>query len=176
MLFRSNADDDAFRNPTKPIGPFFTQEEAEELHRTNGWLMVEDSGRGWRYVVPSPKPRQILDLDLIISLVQQGIAVIAAGGGGIPMVLRADGSYGGVPAVIDKDLTSAVLGVEMGADTLEVGGGEGDVVEPPGVVELRLGAAHDDALARLAVAQQVHGRHAAGIEPDRKSTRLNSSH
>lgn len=113
-----NADDDAFKNPTKPIGPFFTKEEADELHRTNGWLMVEDSGRGWRYVVPSPKPRQILDLDLIISLAKQGIVVIAAGGGGIPMVLRADGSYSGVPAVIDKDHTSAVLANQIEADTL----------------------------------------------------------
>jgi carbamate kinase len=113
-----NADDKAFTHPTKPIGPFFTEAEAAELQRTNGWYMVEDSGRGWRYVVPSPQPRRILDLDLIVSLAQQGIAVIAAGGGGIPMVLRADGSYGGVPAVIDKDLTSALLAAEMGADTL----------------------------------------------------------
>ncbi len=112
------ADDPAFANPTKPIGPFFSAEEAENLHRTLGWTMVEDSGRGWRYVVPSPRPKAILELDLISSLAAQGIVVIAAGGGGIPMVRRADGSYGGVPAVVDKDLTSALLAAGMGADAL----------------------------------------------------------
>ena len=104
-----DADDEAFLKPTKPIGPFFSADEAAEMSRAHGWNMVEDAGRGWRYVVASPKPRRVLELDLIESLSQQGVVVIAAGGGGIPMVLRADGSYGGVPAVIDKDLTSALL-------------------------------------------------------------------
>jgi carbamate kinase len=112
------ADDPAFSRPTKPIGPFFTAEEAQNLHRTLGWTMMEDAGRGWRYVVPSPRPKAVLELELISSLSARGIVVIAAGGGGIPMVLRADGSYGGVPAVIDKDLTSALLASELGADAL----------------------------------------------------------
>ena len=113
-----NADDEAFTKPTKPIGPFFSAAEAEELQRSLGWHMVEDSGRGWRYVVASPQPRRVLELDLIASLAKQGVAVIAAGGGGIPMVLRADGSYSGVPAVVDKDLTSSLLAVELAADAL----------------------------------------------------------
>jgi carbamate kinase len=113
-----DADDPAFSNPTKPIGPFFSAEEARNLHQALGWTMMEDAGRGWRYVVPSPRPRAILERELISSLAAQGVVVIAAGGGGIPMVLRADGSYGGVPAVIDKDLTSALLAAEMGADAL----------------------------------------------------------
>jgi carbamate kinase len=113
-----DADDEAFGKPTKPVGPFFSAAEAAELKRTLGWTMVEDSGRGWRYVVASPRPRRILDLELIAGLAKQGVAVIAAGGGGIPMVLRADGSYGGVPAVIDKDLTSALLASSLGVDTL----------------------------------------------------------
>src|SRR6185369_10670226 len=113
-----NEDDPAFQNPTKPIGPFFSAQEADDLHKTLGWHMVEDAGRGWRYVVPSPKPRRILELELIASLCEQGIAVIAAGGGGIPMVKRADGSYAGIPAVIDKDLTSALLATELNASTL----------------------------------------------------------
>ena len=113
-----SADDPAFSTPTKPIGPFFSAEEAENLHRTLGWTMMEDAGRGWRYVVPSPRPKAILELELISSLAAQGIVVIAAGGGGIPMVRRADGSYGGVPAVIDKDLTSALLAAELEADAL----------------------------------------------------------
>ena len=112
------ADDRAFSNPTKPIGPFFSAEEADNLHRTLGWTMMEDAGRGWRYVVPSPRPMAILELDLIASLAAQGVVVIAAGGGGIPMVRRADGSYGGVPAVVDKDLTSALLAAELRADAL----------------------------------------------------------
>jgi carbamate kinase len=113
-----NADDEAFQHPTKPIGPFFSADEAAELNKTLGWTMTEDAGRGWRYVVPSPRPRRILDLDLIAGLAKQGVVVIAAGGGGIPMVLRADGSYGGVPAVIDKDLTSALLATELEYETL----------------------------------------------------------
>jgi len=113
-------DDPAFQHPTKPIGPFFSPQEAAELHKSLGWQMVEDSGRGWRYVVPSPRPRGVLDLELISDLASRGVAVIAAGGGGIPMVKRADGSYAGVPAVVDKDLTSALLATELGAGTLMI--------------------------------------------------------
>ena len=113
-----NADDEAFGHPTKPIGPFFSAAEAAEMARVHGWNMVEDAGRGWRYVVPSPQPRAILDIDLIAGLAKQGMVVIAAGGGGIPMVLRADGSYGGVPAVVDKDLTSALLARELEYEAL----------------------------------------------------------
>lgn len=111
-------DDPAFHKPTKPIGPFFSAEEAENLHRTLGWNMMEDAGRGWRYVVPSPRPKSILEIGLIATLAAQGVVVIAAGGGGIPMVHRADGSYSGIPAVVDKDLTSALLATALGADTL----------------------------------------------------------
>ena len=113
-----DAGDEAFRKPSKPVGPFFCAAEAADLQRTLGWTMVEDAGRGWRYVVASPRPRSILDLDLIAGLARQGVVVIAAGGGGIPMVLRADGSYGGVPAVVDKDLTSALLAGSLRYETL----------------------------------------------------------
>jgi len=111
-------DDPAFHKPTKPIGPFFSEEEAQNLHQTLGWNMMEDAGRGWRYVVPSPQPKAILELDLIATLAAQGVVVIAAGGGGIPMVHRADGSYSGIPAVVDKDLTSALLATALGFDAL----------------------------------------------------------
>ena len=113
-----SADDPAFAHPSKPIGPFFSAEEAQSLQQSMGWNMMEDAGRGWRYIVPSPRPRAILDLDLISFLAAQGVVVIAAGGGGIPMVHRADGSHAGVPAVVDKDLTSALLANQLGADTL----------------------------------------------------------
>ena len=115
-----SADDEAFRRPTKPIGTFFSAEQAAELERKLGWTMIEDAGRGWRYVVPSPRPREILDLDVIASLARDGVAVIAAGGGGIPMVRRADGSYAGVPAVVDKDMTSALLANRLNIDTLMI--------------------------------------------------------
>ncbi len=115
-----DADDPAFRNPSKPIGPFFSEQEARDLEKQLGWTMMEDAGRGWRYIVPSPRPRKILDIDLIDSLADQGIAVIAAGGGGIPVVQRADRSHQGIPAVIDKDLTSALLANQLGIDTLMI--------------------------------------------------------
>jgi carbamate kinase len=115
-----DAQDPAFRNPSKPIGPFFSAAEARDLETQLGWTMMEDAGRGWRYVVPSPRPRKILDIDLIESLYEQGIAVIAAGGGGIPVVHRADRSHQGIAAVIDKDLTSALLANQLGIETLMI--------------------------------------------------------
>ncbi len=113
-------EDTAFRNPSKPIGPFFSAEEARNLEAQLGWTMMEDAGRGWRYIVPSPRPRRILDIDLIESLSDQGIVVIAAGGGGIPVIHRADRSHQGIAAVIDKDLTSALLANQLGIDTLMI--------------------------------------------------------
>jgi carbamate kinase len=115
-----DAADPAFRNPSKPIGPFFSADEARNLEAQLGWTMMEDAGRGWRYIVPSPRPRKILDLDLIEALYEQGIAVIAAGGGGIPVIHRPDRSHQGIPAVIDKDLTSALLANQLGIDTLMI--------------------------------------------------------
>jgi carbamate kinase len=113
-------DDPAFANPTKPIGPFFTQEQAENLGRELGWLMKEDSGRGWRHVVPSPKPRHIVDISLIQVLARRGTVVIAGGGGGIPVVRGPKGVRHGVAAVIDKDLTSAHMANVLGISHLMI--------------------------------------------------------
>ncbi len=111
-----DADDPAFRNPTKPVGFFHDREEARELSDELGWTMREDAGRGWRYVVPSPKPKHIVDISLIEALAKRGTVVIAGGGGGIPVTRDEKGRRAGVQAVIDKDLTSAhmanVLGIE----------------------------------------------------------------
>lgn len=107
-------DDPAFDNPTKPIGPFFTEEQARALERELGWLMKEDSGRGWRAVVPSPKPRHVVDISLIQVLARRGTIVIAGGGGGIPVVRGPKGIRTGVSAVIDKDLTSAHMANVLG--------------------------------------------------------------
>ena len=101
-------DDQAFTNPTKPIGPFYSKEVAEQRKREHGWQIVEDAARGYRRVVPSPKPHDIVELDAIEKCLQQGMIVIAVGGGGIP-VIQEDGHYRGVEAVIDKDCASALL-------------------------------------------------------------------
>jgi len=109
--------DPAFRNPTKPIGPFYLLEEARERNQKLGWTMVEDSGRGWRRVVPSPRPLDIVELPTIRACVNAGAVVIAVGGGGIPVV-RCGGRLEGVEAVIDKDRASALLAKGLVADLL----------------------------------------------------------
>ncbi|MFI5175581.1 MAG: carbamate kinase [Terriglobia bacterium] len=109
--------DPAFQNPTKPIGPFFSQAEAERRKVDRGWDIVEDVGRGWRRVVASPRPLEIIEEDVIRRCLQNGIIVIACGGGGIP-VGRCNGELHGVEAVIDKDRASALLAEKVGADLL----------------------------------------------------------
>jgi len=109
--------DPAFSNPTKPIGPFFTQEEAEKLSAETGEIYVEDSGRGYRKVVPSPKPQTIVEYPIIKTLIENGYVTVSAGGGGIPVKKVAHG-YEGVEAVIDKDFASANLANLVEADYL----------------------------------------------------------
>jgi carbamate kinase len=111
-----DANDVAFKRPTKPIGPFFTRYRAEALERDNGWTMKEDSGRGWRHVVPSPKPLRILNINTISHMLDTASVVIAAGGGGIPVVRGRDGAWRGIEAVIDKDYASAKLATDLQAD------------------------------------------------------------
>lgn len=113
-----DAKDPAFANPTKPIGKFVSEEEAHRFAAETGWQFVEDSGRGWRRVVPSPLPQRILDTAALNALLAAGVIPIACGGGGIPVVTNADGTLTGVPAVIDKDMTSALLAAEIGARAL----------------------------------------------------------
>jgi len=114
-----DADDPAFKNPTKPVGPFYSKEDADKLlHENPDWNLVEDAGRGYRRVVPSPKPTKIIQRDMIRSLVYSGNVVIAAGGGGIPIIKDANDNYVGVEAVVDKDLTSAMLANDIKADLL----------------------------------------------------------
>lgn len=109
-------DDPAFDNPTKPVGYFYSEEEARELERELGWVMRKDDGRGWRLVVPSPEPKHICDISLVDGLASRGTIVIAGGGGGIPVVRDSRGVRTGIEAVIDKDLTSQhmanVLGIK----------------------------------------------------------------
>lgn len=112
--------DPAFANPTKPVGPFYTEEEARRAMEEKSEIWIEDSGRGWRRVVPSPDPKGIVERDIIKSLVERDFVVIASGGGGIPVIEDADGSLLGVEAVIDKDLAGEKLAHEVGADTFVI--------------------------------------------------------
>jgi carbamate kinase len=116
---RVAADDPAFDRPTKPIGPFYSAAQAEQLQRERGWAMVADAGRGHRRVVPSPTPLEIVELDAVRALTEARAIVIACGGGGIPVVRRGE-RLTGVDAVIDKDRASALLAKDLGADRLVI--------------------------------------------------------
>jgi carbamate kinase len=107
--------DPAFKNPTKPIGSFMDEAQAQR-RREEGWAVVEDAGRGWRRVVPSPLPQRIVEVDIIKQLIAAGVIVIAVGGGGIPVVADEAGNLKGIAAVIDKDYASALLANAIGAD------------------------------------------------------------
>ncbi|MBP1929279.1 carbamate kinase [Methanolinea mesophila] len=111
-------DDPAFISPSKPIGPFYTAMEAKRLREENGWAIGNDSGRGFRRLVPSPEPVRILEEKAIKEIYDEGIIVIACGGGGIPVMDSGKGEYIGVEAVIDKDHVAALMGNLIGADTL----------------------------------------------------------
>ncbi|WP_053366520.1 carbamate kinase [Bacillus sp. FJAT-27245] len=112
-------EDPNFKNPTKPVGSFFTLAPTEEMKKNHpDWLFVEDSGRGYRRVVPSPKPMDIVEKEAIKTLIQAGFVVIAVGGGGIPVIKTDQGTYQGIDAVIDKDLATSLLAEQIHAETL----------------------------------------------------------
>jgi carbamate kinase len=112
--------DPAFQDPSKPIGPFLSRAEAERRRSELGWKVKEDSGRGWRRLVPSPAPLRVIQRHMIRDAVRQGHIVVAGGGGGIPVKKQADGQFAGLEAVIDKDLTSSVLATDLGASLLVI--------------------------------------------------------
>jgi carbamate kinase len=151
--------DSAFTKPTKPIGEFYTREQAEERMRVEQWTMAEDAGRGWRRVVASPKPVRIIEAEVVRHLVKDGYVVVAAGGGGIPVVADEAGMLSGVAAVIDKDLASAVLANQIGADLLVIS----TAIEK---VCLNFGKPNQQELDRLSVAEAhqfaARGQFAAG--------------
>ena len=115
-----DANDDAFQHPTKPVGMFYSKEEADRIVAETGYTFVEDAGRGYRRVVPSPLPVKIVELPVVERLVEAGTVVITVGGGGIPVVENGAGDYSGVAAVIDKDRASARLALDLGADMLVI--------------------------------------------------------
>jgi carbamate kinase len=113
-----DSSDPALHNPSKPIGSFYKEEDAKEKMEKEGWVMVEDAGRGWRRVVASPQPKEIIECEAIETLIKNGFIVVAVGGGGIPVVRNASGGLSGVEGVIDKDLASSLLATSLNADLL----------------------------------------------------------
>jgi carbamate kinase len=116
---RVDEDDPAFEQPTKPVGPFYSEEQARQLESERGWVVAHDAGRGWRRVVPSPKPLEVVELTAIRTLVAAGSIPVACGGGGIPVSSR-NGRLSGLDAVIDKDRASSLLAVALGAERLVI--------------------------------------------------------
>lgn len=114
-----DANDKAFNHPTKPIGSFYTEEESKQLEQSKGWVMGEDAGRGYRRLVPSPKPKSIVEVETIKMLIENGVLVVSTGGGGIPVV-KENNQLTGVAAVIDKDLSALKLSEELDADVLMI--------------------------------------------------------
>jgi carbamate kinase len=112
---RADEDDPAFQRPTKPIGPFYSEEQAKRLERERGWVVTQDPGRGWRRVVPSPAPLEIVELSAVRTLLAAGTIAVACGGGGIPVSTRNE-RLSGVDAVIDKDRASSLLAIALGAE------------------------------------------------------------
>jgi carbamate kinase len=138
--------DEAFKHPTKPIGSFLNEATARARQKALGWTIMEDAGRGWRRTVASPRPQRIVESETIRMLLDNGAVVVAAGGGGIPVSVQADGSIAGVEAVVDKDLASGLLAHELGADLLLI---------PTGVarVAIRFGTPEQKWLDTLSVEQ-----------------------
>lgn len=149
--------DPAFKNPTKPIGYFYSEDEAKALTREFGWEFREDSGRGWRYVVPSPKPKHIADISLIQAVAKSGAVVIAGGGGGIPVVRGPKGVRHGIEAVIDKDLTSGLMANVLGIKEMMI------LTAVPGVA-IHFGTPQQRELGEVSLAE-IKRYHAEGHFP-----------
>jgi len=143
---RVDSDDPAFERPSKPIGGFMEEEEAERRAEQEGWSVVEDAGRGWRRVVASPFPEEIVELPAVRQLIEAGITTITVGGGGIPVVENAQGYLEGVPAVIDKDYASALLAKSIDADLFLIS----TAVEH---VYLNFGGPDQEPIAQMTVAE-----------------------
>ncbi len=141
--------DPAFRNPSKPVGPFLSEEEAKRLAKERDWHVMEDAGRGWRRVVPSPRPLKVVQRYMIRDLARQGNIVIALGGGGVPVWKNSDDDYEGVEAVIDKDLASGSLAREIHADIFFI------VTEVPNIY-LHYGGERQRPLGKVSVDELRH--------------------
>jgi carbamate kinase len=158
-----SADDPAFAKPAKPVGAFFDEATARRREKALGWTVMEDAGRGWRRTVPSPEPLEIVEHEVIARLLAQGCVVIACGGGGIPVVRDYARRLSGVEAVIDKDLASALLAEQLGADLLLIPTGVEQVAVNFGTPEQRWLDRLSLAEARELIAQGQFG--AGSMQP-----------
>ena len=138
--------DPGFQNPTKPIGPFYDEAEAQRIAGEKGWTLKEDAGRGWRRVVASPDPKRIVEINAIRALTDAGFVPVCVGGGGIPVTEAADGTLSGTAAVIDKDLAAEKLAEDVNADTLLI-------LTAVERISIRYGKPDQQDLARMTVAQ-----------------------
>ena len=138
--------DPSILNPTKFVGPSFQKEEVKQIEQKRGWTLKKDVGRGWRRVVPSPLPLEIVEKETIRELIDKGVVVIACGGGGIPVYMEDDGTYEGVDGVIDKDRAAAVLGRDIGAQELHI-------LTAVDKVALRFGTKDQENLDRLTLSE-----------------------
>lgn len=161
-------EDPAFENPTKPIGPFYDEAQARLVAQENGWTVVEDAGRGWRRVVPSPRPIAVVEWPAIKALLDAGVLVVAVGGGGIPVVREAGGELRGVDAVIDKDRASDLLGRLVEADTLMI-------VTQIERVYLRFGRPDAEALAVLPASRASELLEAGEFPPGSMGPKIESA-
>jgi carbamate kinase len=143
-------DDPNFENPTKPVGSFFTLEQSEEMKKQHpDWIFIEDSGRGYRRVVPSPKPIDIVEKEAIKTLINSGFVVIAVGGGGIPVVKSDNNTYQGIDAVIDKDFATSLLAEQINADALIITTGVSRVC-------INFGKPNQKALEKITIEETKH--------------------
>ncbi|MGH7072124.1 MAG: carbamate kinase [Acetobacteraceae bacterium] len=150
-------EDPAFANPSKPIGYFYTGQEAASLEKELGWIMREDAGRGWRHVVPSPRPKHIVDISLIQTVAGEGAVVVAGGGGGVPVVRNSNGQRHGAMAVIDKDRTSALMATVLGIKHMMI-------LTAVSHVAINYGKPDQKTLARVSLSE-VRELHARGHFP-----------
>ena len=141
--------DPSILNPTKFVGPFYQEEAVEEIEKKRGWVLKRDADRGWRRVVPSPMPLQIVERTMIRRLIEQDVIVIACGGGGIPVYVEEDGTYEGIDGVIDKDRAAAVLARDVGAQELHI-------LTAVEKVALKFGTSRQRDLDRLTLTEAKH--------------------
>jgi len=151
-------DDPSILNPTKFVGPFFPEEDVESIQSKRRWVLKKDKGRGWRRVVPSPRPLEIVERQTIRELISQGVIVIACGGGGIPVYVEDDGTYEGVDGVIDKDRAAAVLARDIGAQELVI-------LTAVDKVALRFGTPEQQELDRLTLSSARRHFHEGEFPP-----------
>lgn len=164
-----DANDPAFDTPSKPVGPFLSEEQARQREQEFGWAMGEDSGRGWRRLVPSPMPQKVIQRQMIGEAVSQGHIVVAAGGGGIPVRKTPSGDYEGVEAVIDKDRTSGVLARDIGADLLLI-------LTAVDCVYLGFGGPNPEALGAITLAECVRFMREGHFPPGSMGPKVEAIH